>query len=164
MPESSSSMVASTDPPDSTQHPGPTLLELYSMSDVEASNHPYELLIVYDHYTIGLENDPHLNPATGVVMPNLVFTFTCRHDPVNCKTQRRKRESTGSWGTKNLKSSVERCNKRRGVPNNLDTPIMEFSQVHFRALLTMCTLPSNGVLGLDPDLQQTLNKHSGVFS
>ncbi|KAG8769320.1 hypothetical protein FRC12_005039 [Ceratobasidium sp. 428] len=147
MPELTSSTAVLPDTSDPTQTPGPTLRDLYEMSDEQAWLYAPELLIaairlywrspVYDHFVIGLEKIPRINSTTGANLPGtMVFTFTCRHDPTRCKTLRRKRRETSS-GTHNLNLAMERCNKRRGVVLSSSAAPVPYSQSRFRAHLAI---------------------------
>jgi hypothetical protein len=99
---------------------------------------------VYDHYYVGCRDVLVPNPVTGIpTFARMEFTFTCRHDPEHCRTRTRKRKATGSYGTKNLKEAVRRCNERRGVSDDLTTAeAPEYSDARFRALLIMWSAAS----------------------
>ncbi|KAG9097669.1 hypothetical protein FS749_005772, partial [Ceratobasidium sp. UAMH 11750] len=50
-----------------------------------------------------------------ILYGHYVFTFNCKYDPEHCKTQRRKRQSTGSTGTHNLKLAVAKCSQHHAL-------------------------------------------------
>jgi hypothetical protein len=148
-------------------NPGIAPADLYHLSDHDARVYPRELLAgvwclytadqysadpsssaaamsvwtsrVYNHYHVGCRDVIAPSPVTGVpAFVQMEYTFTCRHDPEHCRMRTRKREATGSYGTKNLKEAVRRCNERRGVPDDSTTiPAPEYSDARFRALLVM---------------------------
>ncbi|KAG9082554.1 hypothetical protein FRC06_004936, partial [Ceratobasidium sp. 370] len=147
-PQSILPLVALPDGQMLAQPPEPSLAELYAMPDLQAWSHPAKRIVasvrlmwrspVYEHYVIGLEHIYRTDPNTGAeIRDYMEFTFTCMYDPINCKKRRRKRQATAAWGTQNLIKAVQQCDRRRGVPDSVTAPPLDFSQTTFRAMVAM---------------------------
>ncbi|QRV81980.1 hAT family dimerization protein [Ceratobasidium sp. AG-Ba] len=135
-------------------YPGIKPADLYHLSDHEARVYPLELVAaaalsvwtspVYDHFHVGCRSVSAPDPITGVpTFRHLEYTFTCKHDPEHCRMKTRKRKATASYGTKNLKEAVQRCNGRRGVTEAPQEAPVPFSQSRFRAYLLVCPLSAS---------------------
>lgn len=94
---------------------------------------------VCSHFHLGIERiySARDSLSNSQVPDCLIYTFTCKCDPTNC-TAIRHRNRTGQWGTTNLKRIFRSCDERRGVPDSLaNAPVVPFSQLAFRVLLTL---------------------------
>ncbi|QRV96471.1 hypothetical protein RhiJN_24489 [Ceratobasidium sp. AG-Ba] len=163
-------------PPPLPPNPDITPVELYNLSDHEALSYAPERLVeaalavwtspVYGHFHVGCRHVMAPHPVTGVpTFKHFEFTFTCRFDPDRCKMRTRKRKSTGSYGTKNLKDAVNRCNRRRGVTNNPAPAPVPFTDIRFRAyLLIWCAVSRQPFNVLrDPILRELFDyAHPGI--